>query len=57
MAYSWFSHCKKYLAALEEEKRFVRTTKARFLTPPTTLTCLPAIIFELDSGFCLLHGG
>ena len=31
MAYSWFSHCKKYLAALEEEKRFVRTTKARSL--------------------------
>ena len=32
MAYSWFSHCKKYLAALEEEKRFVRTTKARSLS-------------------------
>jgi hypothetical protein len=28
MAYSWFSHCKKYLAALEAEKRFARTTKA-----------------------------
>ena len=38
MAYSWFSHCKKYLAALEAEKRFARTTKAR-PRPPTMLVC------------------
>lgn len=27
MAYSWFSHCKKYLEALELEKRFIKTQK------------------------------
>ncbi|KAK9919093.1 hypothetical protein WJX75_009336 [Coccomyxa subellipsoidea] len=27
MAYSWFSHCKKYLEALEMEKRFIKTQK------------------------------
>lgn len=27
MAYSWFSHCKKYLEALEYEKRFMKTQK------------------------------
>ncbi len=27
MAYSWFSHCKKYLEALELEKRFTKTQK------------------------------
>lgn len=29
MAYSWFSHCKKYLEALELEKRFVKTQKVQ----------------------------
>jgi hypothetical protein len=29
MAYSWFSHCKKYLEALEYEKRYTKTQKVR----------------------------
>ena len=29
MAYSWFSHCKKYLEALELEKRFIKTQKVQ----------------------------
>lgn len=36
MAYSWFSHCKKYLEALEMEKRFIKTQKVHnhcFATP------------------------
>ena len=27
MAYSWFSHCEKYLKALEYEKRFMKQQK------------------------------
>ena len=27
MAYSWFSHCEKYLKALEFEKRFMKKQK------------------------------
>jgi hypothetical protein len=28
MAYSWPSHCKRYLESLESEKRFVKTTRS-----------------------------
>jgi len=29
MAYSWLSHCKRYLELLEGEKRFLKKYKAR----------------------------
>jgi hypothetical protein len=29
MAYSWLSHCKRYLELLEGEKRFLKNYKAR----------------------------
>ena len=31
MAYSWFSHCEKYLKALEYEKRFLKKQKVTAL--------------------------
>ena len=31
MAYSWFSHCEKYLKALEFEKRFMKKQKVAFM--------------------------
>ncbi len=31
MAYSWFSHCEKYLKALEYEKRFMKKQKVTVL--------------------------
>lgn len=33
MAYSWFSHCEKYLKSLEYEKRFMKKQKVRDPSP------------------------
>ena len=38
MAYSWLSHCKRYLELLEGEKRFLRNYKVQLL--PTRKMCL-----------------
>lgn len=35
MAYSWFSHCRKYLEALELEKRFIKTQKVQDTETPS----------------------
>ena len=41
MAYSWFSHCEKYLKALEYEKRFMKKQKVSKSWPfsPLSDTC------------------
>ena len=33
MAYSWPSHCKRYLEAVDAEKRFIRSCQVRGLAP------------------------
>lgn len=39
MAYSWFSHCEKYLKSLEYEKRFMKKQKVVTLEPLASLEC------------------
>lgn len=40
MAYSWLSHCKRYLELLEGEKRFLRSYK---VPPGNTARALPLV--------------
>lgn len=61
MAYSWLSHCKRYLELLEGEKRFLRnykvqlllTRKMSFATSFVGWPCVASIVVFVYVRFCV----